>query len=120
MKKSKPCILISAFIYSLPFYNPPKLQNKIVYDLELPADFTPTPCDSEVENFRLWSMDQVLDSIRSGEFKPNCACVCLHFMIRHAVLTPENEPDYLEIAQRLNRRLEFPGCKKWPTFKEEQ
>ncbi|KAG0295424.1 hypothetical protein BGZ96_011797 [Linnemannia gamsii] len=94
-------------------------ETQIVYDLELPADFTPTPCDTEVENFRLWTMDEVLDSIRSGEFKPNCACVCLHFMVRHAVLTPENEADYLEITQRLNRKLEFPGPKKWPTFKEE-
>ncbi|KAF9134843.1 hypothetical protein BG015_003363 [Linnemannia schmuckeri] len=94
-------------------------ETQIIYDLELPADFTPIPCDTEVENFRLWSMDEVLESIRSGEFKPNCACVCLHFMIRHAVLTPENEPDYLEIAQRLNRKIEFPGCKEWPTFKEE-
>lgn len=92
---------------------------QIVYDLELPADFIPTPCDTEVENFRLWTMDEVLDSIRSGEFKPNCACVCLHFMVRHAVLTPENEPDYLEITQRLNRKLEYPGPKKWPTFMEE-
>ncbi|KAF8932805.1 NUDIX hydrolase domain-like protein [Dissophora ornata] len=93
-------------------------ETQIVYDLELPADVTPMPCDTEVEDFRLWSMDEVLDAIRGGEFKPNCACVCLHFMIRHAVLTPENEPDYLEIDHRLHRRIEYPGPKKWPTFKE--
>ncbi|KAF9427777.1 hypothetical protein BGZ94_004159 [Podila epigama] len=95
-------------------------ETQIMYDLELQQDVVPTPCDSEVEGFRLWSMDQVLDAIRTGEFKPNCACACLHFMIRHGVLTPENEPDYLEIDQRLHRRIEYPGPKKWPTFKEEQ
>ncbi|KAF9910243.1 hypothetical protein EC991_006972 [Linnemannia zychae] len=95
-------------------------ETQIVYDLELPNDFIPKPCDTEVENFRLWTMTELLDSIRAGEFKPNCACVCLHFMIRHAVLTPENESDYLEIAQRLNRRLEYPGPKVWPTFNEKQ
>ncbi|KAG0004017.1 hypothetical protein BGZ65_001045 [Modicella reniformis] len=94
-------------------------ETQIVYDLELPKDITPTPCDTEVESFRLWSMDQVLDAIHRGEFKPNCACVCIHFMIRHAVLTPENEPDYLDIVQRLHRRIEYPGPKKWPTFLEE-
>jgi hypothetical protein len=90
-----------------------------MYDLELPRDFTPTPCDTEVQNFRLWTMEEVLGAIRQGEFKPNCACACLHFMIRHNVLTPENEPDYLEIDQRLHRRIEYPGPQKWPTFKEQ-
>ena len=94
------------------------IDRQIVYDLELPQDFTPKPCDSEVQNFRLWTMDEVLDAIREGEFKPNCACVCLHFMIRHGVLTPENEHDYLEIDQRLHRRIEYPGPQKWPTFME--
>ncbi|KAK3809970.1 MAG: NUDIX hydrolase domain-like protein [Benniella sp.] len=93
-------------------------ETQIVYDLELPKDFTPTPCDTEVESFRLWSMDQVINAIRQGEFKPNCACVCIHFMIRHAVLTPENEPDYLDIVHRLHRRVEYPGPKVWPTFLE--
>ncbi|KAF9959515.1 hypothetical protein BGZ72_009459 [Mortierella alpina] len=95
-------------------------ETQIVYDLELSADVVPTPCDTEVEDFRLWTMDQVKDAICRGEFKPNCACVCLHFMIRHGVLTPENEPDYLDIVHRLHRRIEYPGPKKWPTFNEEQ
>ncbi|KAF9112807.1 hypothetical protein BGX27_002735 [Mortierella sp. AM989] len=93
-------------------------ETQIVYDLELPKDVIPVPCDTEVEDFRLWTMEQVLYAIRRGEFKPNCACVCLHFMIQHAVITPENEPDYLDIVQRLHRRIEYPGPKIWPTFKE--
>ncbi|KAI1310820.1 hypothetical protein EDD11_003635 [Mortierella claussenii] len=94
-------------------------ETQIIYDLELPQGVIPTPCDAEVQNFRLWTMDQVLDAIRLGEFKPNCACACLHFMIRHAVLTPENEPDYLDIVQRLHRHIEYPSPKKWPTFNEQ-
>ncbi|KAG0223115.1 NUDIX hydrolase domain-like protein [Mortierella sp. GBAus27b] len=93
-------------------------ETQILYDLELPKDVVPTPCDTEVEDFRLWNMDQLIYAIRQGDFKPNCACVCIHFMIRNAVLTPENEPDYMEILQRLHRRLEFPGPKVWPTFLE--
>ncbi|KAG0309212.1 hypothetical protein BGZ98_004512 [Dissophora globulifera] len=94
-------------------------ETQILYDLELPQDIAPMPCDTEVQNFRLWTMNEVLDAIQQGEFKPNCACACLHFMIRHAVLTPENEPNYLDIVQRLHRRIEFPSPKQWPTFKEE-
>ncbi|KAF9213908.1 hypothetical protein BGZ59_004635 [Podila verticillata] len=93
-------------------------ETQLMYDLELPLGLTPMPCDSEVEDFRLWTIDKVLTAIRAGEFKPNCACACLHFMIRHGVLTPENEPDYFEIDQRLHRRIEYPGPKKWPTFNE--
>ncbi|KAF9433609.1 hypothetical protein BGZ76_009229 [Entomortierella beljakovae] len=93
-------------------------ETQIVYDLELPKDVTPAPCDTEVEDFRLWTMDQVKEAIRRGEFKPNCACVSLHFMIRRGVITPENEPDYLDIVHRLHRHIEYPGPKKWPTFME--
>ncbi|KAF8977898.1 hypothetical protein BGZ46_007012 [Entomortierella lignicola] len=94
-------------------------ETQIIYDLELPKDIVPAPCDAEVQDFRLWTMDQVLKAIHQGEFKPNCACACLHFMIRKAVITPENEPDYLDIVHRLHRRIEFPAPKKWPTFKEQ-
>ncbi|KAG0199413.1 hypothetical protein BGX28_007330 [Mortierella sp. GBA30] len=94
-------------------------ETQIIYDLELAADVIPKPCDTEVEDFRLWTMDEVLEAIRRGEFKPNCACAALHFMIQRGVLTPENEPQYLDIVHRLHRRIEYPGPKKWPTFKEE-
>lgn len=34
--------------------------------------------------------------------------VLLSFFVRRGILTPENEPDYIEIVSRLHRRLEFP------------
>lgn len=79
-----------------------------VYDLRLDASVVPKPCDSEVEDFRLWSIDEIKEALSRGEFKPNCAVVLIDFFIRHGILTPENEPDYLEIVARLHRRLEFP------------
>lgn len=79
-----------------------------IYDLKLDASIIPKPCDSEVEDFRLWTVDEVKESLRKGEWKPNCAVVVIDFFIRHGILTPENEPDYLEIVARIHRRLEFP------------
>ena len=79
-----------------------------VYDLELPEDVIPKPGDDEVEEFYLWRIDEVLDAMHKGEFKPNCAAVMLDWFIRHGVLTQENEKDYIEIVSRLHRRLEFP------------
>ncbi|KAF2873450.1 thiamine pyrophosphokinase [Massariosphaeria phaeospora] len=79
-----------------------------VYDLELPADVTPKPGDDEVEEFYLWSVDEVQRAMARGEFKPNCALVVLDFFVRHGILTAENEKDYIEIVSRLHRKLEFP------------
>lgn len=79
-----------------------------VYDLELPDDVIPKPGDDEVEEFYLWTVDEVKAAMAKGEFKPNCALVVLDFFIRHGILTPENEKDYVEIVARLHRRLEFP------------
>ncbi|OJJ50852.1 hypothetical protein ASPZODRAFT_11698 [Penicilliopsis zonata CBS 506.65] len=79
-----------------------------IYDVKLDASITPKPCDSEVEEFYLWTVDQAKEALANGEFKPNCAVVLIDFFIRHGILTPETEPDYLEIIARLHRRLEFP------------
>lgn len=81
---------------------------QFVYDLELPADVTPKPNDDEVEEFYYWTVDEVKAAMARREFKPNCALVMLDFMVRHSLLTAENEKDYVELVARLHRRLEFP------------
>ncbi|RDW80755.1 hypothetical protein BP5796_05453 [Coleophoma crateriformis] len=80
-----------------------------IYDLELPAEFIPKPNDSEVEQFYLWTVEEVQEHMAKGEFKPNCALVILDFFQRHGILTPENEPHFAEIKSRLHRHLDFPG-----------
>lgn len=79
-----------------------------IYDLELPADVVPKPGDDEVEEFYLWTIEQVMEGLRKAEFKPNCALIMIDFFIRHGVLTQENERDYVEIVARAHRRFEFP------------
>ncbi|KAI9879118.1 MAG: hypothetical protein M1830_009505 [Pleopsidium flavum] len=79
-----------------------------VYDLEVGEDITPKPGDNEVEDFYLWTVEEIQAALAKGEFKPNCALVLLDFFIRHGILTQANEKDYIEIVARLHRRLEFP------------
>lgn len=79
-----------------------------VYDLELGEEVELKPNDDEVEHFRLCSVPEVQDAMARGEFKPNCALVMLDFFIRHGILTPDNEPDYIEIVSRMHRKLDFP------------
>lgn len=80
-----------------------------VFDLELPADVVPKPCDSEVECFYLLTVEEVKEAMANGEFKPNCAVVLLDFFIRHGILKKEDEPDFNEIKRRMHRPLPFPG-----------
>ena len=79
------------------------------YDLELPTDFEPANTDGEVENFFLWPMARVMDTLAKGDdFKFNCALVVIDFLVRWGFITPE-EPDYIEIVQGVNRQ--FPTSK---------
>lgn len=71
------------------------------FDLELPETFVPNNTDGEVESFELLPLPQVAELVRDTQaFKPNCALVIIHFLMRHGCLPP-SEPDYVEIAQRL-------------------
>jgi len=80
-----------------------------VFDLELPEDVLPKPNDSEVEQFYLWTVEEVQGALGRGEFKPNCGLLILDFFVRWGILTEENERDFKEIKRRLHRELEFPG-----------
>ncbi|KAK2766825.1 hypothetical protein FQN54_006139 [Arachnomyces sp. PD_36] len=79
-----------------------------IYDIELDASVVPQPCDTEVEDFRLWGVEEVKEAMWNSQFKPNAAIVLLDFFIRHGIMTPENEKNYLEIVTRLHRKFEFP------------
>lgn len=80
---------------------------QFVYDLELDPDIVPKPKDNEVEDFQLWPVEKVQKAMAEDQFKPNCALVLLDFFVRHSILTPENEKDYVEIVSRLHRKLPF-------------
>jgi len=76
-----------------------------VFDLELPADFTPENTDGEIEEFMLWPAERVLREIETTDnFKFNVNLVMIDFLIRHGIVGPER-PDYLELLAGLRR-----GC----------
>ena len=83
---------------------------QFVYDLDLTGEnVEPKSGDTEeVEGFEVLTVQEVRAALARTEFKPNCALVVLDFLIRHGILTRENEKDYMEICWRLKRRLEFP------------
>lgn len=77
-----------------------------LYDLEVPADFTPRNTDGEIEEFRLMPAAEALARVRAGDdFKFNVSLVIIDFALRHGLITPD-DPDYLAIATRLRRPLD--------------
>lgn len=51
------------------------------------------------------TIPEVMTHLHAGEFKPNCGLILVDFLVRHGLVTPENEPDYIELCWRLRRRL---------------
>ncbi|OTB03516.1 hypothetical protein M426DRAFT_23676 [Hypoxylon sp. CI-4A] len=78
-----------------------------VFELELPADVVPKPNDDEVEAFYLMTVPEVQKALLNDEFKADSAAVFIDFLIRHGVITADNEKDFIELNQRLHRRLPF-------------
>jgi isopentenyldiphosphate isomerase len=71
------------------------------YDLQLPPDFVPSNNDGEVEEFMLWPLERVAETVRTTrEYKPNCAIVICDFLARHGFLRPESH-GYLQLLQLL-------------------
>ncbi|KAI9019411.1 NUDIX hydrolase domain-like protein [Phycomyces nitens] len=87
-------------------------ETQYVFDLELPSGTVPKPQDGEVECFYLWTLEKVKETILNKEWKPNCALVAIDFMIRHGLITADNEPDYIDISYRTHRNLGFPNPSK--------
>lgn len=73
-----------------------------VYDLELPRDFVPVNHDGEIAEFWRWPIRRVVETVRdTDDFKFNCALVVIDFLIRHGVVAPDDEPDYLTLVRGL-------------------
>lgn len=74
-----------------------------VYDLELPKDFVPRAMDGEVEQFMLWPIERVIESVaNTQEWKPNCVLVVIDFLIRHGHIHAD-QPGYLQLLASLRQ-----------------
>lgn len=79
------------------------------FDLKLPEDFKPIANDGEVEEFYRIPVEDVLKIVGRLEgdtYKDNCNLVVLDFMIRHGVITPEDQ-GYLELLKGLRPATEL-------------
>ena len=74
-----------------------------VYDLLLDGDFVPVNTDGEVDDFSCQPIAEVLDRLRRDldAFKFNVPLVIVDFCVRHGILNPDDEPDYVGLVQGL-------------------
>ena len=73
------------------------------YDLWLPKEFRPTVVDGEVEDFVLWTLDQVKGSMAldfHDPIKPNCYLVIIDYLLRGGHISPDT-PGYLNVLREL-------------------
>lgn len=79
-----------------------KPDEMFTFDLELPEVFQPRNTDGEVAEFTLLPIEEVMRLVRdTTEFKYNCNLCIIDFLIRHGLLTPDNEPDYMDLCRGL-------------------
>ncbi|XP_059179434.1 uncharacterized protein LOC131958427 [Physella acuta] len=79
---------------------------QFIYDLQVPIDFTPVNADGEVADFHLYSVDEVKQLIIGDNFKPNCAAICLEFLIRHGFINPDTDPYVSYYVEQLHAPLQ--------------
>ncbi len=97
---------VGAVTYCLESDDGLKPDTLFVYDLELPPEFTPRPNDGEITDFTLMPVAEVMARVRGGDdFKFNVNLVLIDFFLRHGLLDPDAEPDYLDLAQGLRAPL---------------
>jgi 8-oxo-dGTP pyrophosphatase MutT (NUDIX family) len=75
-----------------------------VFDLDIPADFTPRNTDGEIAEFHLMPAREVVARVReSDDFKFNVNLVIIDFAMRNGLIVPDDEPDYLAIVTGLRQ-----------------
>lgn len=79
---------------------------EFVFDLELPEDFTPTNNDGEVQDFQLLPAKECLERVFAPDFKTTSCPVVIDFMIRHGIITPENEVNFTQVVELLHVPLQ--------------
>lgn len=73
-----------------------------VFDLELPEGFKPSNNDGEVEDFVLVPVKEIPDFICKENFKITSSAIALDWLIRHGIVTPENESYFAEIVELIH------------------
>jgi len=83
-----------------------------LYELPLPNDGSIKPRtnanDGEVDAFQLMDVEEVMQLLLQGQFKPSSAMALVDFCIRRGIITPESDPWYLDVCMALRKPVVLP------------
>lgn len=54
------------------------------------------------------SVFQVIQALQEGKFQPVTPYIIVHFLIRHDLINKDNDEQYDELVECLNRRIPVP------------
>jgi isopentenyldiphosphate isomerase len=76
-----------------------------IWDMQVDRKtFIPHPTDGEVVQFELCTAKQLEYEVRYGDrLRPAMILVITDFLIRHGIITPDNESDYAKITAAIHR-----------------
>lgn len=97
-------VSVGTLSYCLNFGEGIRRDTIFLYDLKLPEGVVPRPDGEEVAAFHDIEASQALAMLydpAETRFKPNADAALIDFFVRHGVITPDNEPDYVRILQAL-------------------
>lgn len=79
----------------------------VVYEMRLDESTRLKPRDGEVEEFYFWSVGEVVEGLRQGEFKGNSGAVMVDWLVRRGLLGLDKDVA-TQVSKRMRRALEFP------------
>lgn len=82
-----------------------------VWELQVSEEFQPHAKDGEVQSFKLWGVEELLHEVSEGDkLRPAMRLVVTDFLIRHGIITADNEPQLAEIQAAMHReRMVLPS-----------
>lgn len=83
-----------------------------LYEVRLPSDGAIAPRtnaeDGEVDAFQLMDVEEVMQRLLQGQFKPSSAMALVDFCIRRGIITPESDLGYLDVCMAMKRPVVLP------------
>jgi isopentenyldiphosphate isomerase len=105
LQQSSQAIAVGIVDYNVQTNNNLSRDTLFIYDIQLAEDFIPENTDGEVDEFFLWPIEKVLETIKNTqEYKTNCNLVIIDFAIRHGFIKPDDD-SYVQIVNGLRHNM---------------
>ncbi|WYZ36024.1 hypothetical protein EsH8_X_000671 [Colletotrichum jinshuiense] len=90
----------------------PEAGIKVPFDIELKEKIAITGNKQDIVGIKSMSIDEVMNALLAGQFKPNCALIMIDFLIRHNLIADQkNRQDLAQIQNLLSLKTSLLGLR---------